>query len=323
MNAPDTAVAINEQAARWAARLDRAALSADETARLEAWLAQEPRARGALLKAEATLSLLDRARALNAVIPVPEYEPVYGRRRFLVAAGVFGAFAVGIGGAAIWLRGPRRYSTETGEVRRVPLADGSVVAINTESAIVVEIKPDLRQIRLTRGEAWFQVAKDASRPFVVEAGRARACVRSGTRVFGAASRGWGADVLVTEGTVETWSIGEEGQGVLVSAGAKAFIADYEPPKPIAASMNTIDRTLAWRDGQIALEGETLAYAVSEFNRYNAKKLVIEDAALAQEKLVGQFRTTEPDEFARAVESAMGAVTSTDGSTIRISRPAKK
>lgn len=321
MNAPDTAVAINEQAARWAARLDRAALSADETARLEAWLAQEPRARGALLKAEATLSLLDRARALNAVIPVPEYEPVYGRRRFLVAAGVFGAFAVGIGGAAIWLRGPRRYSTETGEVRRVPLADGSVVAINTESAIVVEIKPDLRQIRLTRGEAWFQVAKDASRPFVVEAGRAR--VRAVGTAFSVRRREGGADVLVTEGTVETWSIGEEGQGVLVSAGAKAFIADYEPPKPIAASMNTIDRTLAWRDGQIALEGETLAYAVSEFNRYNAKKLVIEDAALAQEKLVGQFRTTEPDEFARAVESAMGAVTSTDGSTIRISRPAKK
>jgi transmembrane sensor len=321
MNAPDTAIAIDEQAARWAARLDRAALSADEATRLEAWLAQEPRARGALLKAEATLSLLDRARALNAVIPVPECEPVSERRRFLIAAGAFGAFAVGIGGAAIWLRGPRRYSTETGEVRRVPLADGSVVAINTESAIVVEIKPDLRQIRLTRGEAWFQVAKDASRPFVVEAGRAR--VRAVGTAFSVRRREGGADVLVTEGTVEIWSIGEEGQGVLVSAGAKAFIADYEPPKPIAASMNTIDRTLAWRDGQIALEGETLADAVSEFNRYNAKKLVIEDADLAQERLVGQFRTTEPDEFARAVESAMGAVTSTDGSTIRIGRAPKK
>jgi transmembrane sensor len=321
MNAPDTAIAIDEQAARWAARLDRAALSVDETARLEAWLAQEPRARGALLKAEATLSLLDRARALNVVIPVPECEPVFERRRFLIAAGAFGAFAVGIGGAAIWLRGPRRYSTETGEVRRVPLADGSVVAINTESAIVVEIKPDLRQIRLTRGEAWFQVAKDASRPFVVEAGRAR--VRAVGTAFSVRRREGGADVLVTEGTVEIWSIGEEGQGVLVSAGAKAFIADYEPPKPIAASMNTIDRTLAWRDGQIALEGETLADAVSEFNRYNAKKLVIEDADLAQERLVGQFRTTEPDEFARAVESAMGAVTSTDGSTIRIGRAPKK
>jgi len=72
-----------------------------------------------------------------------------------------------------------------------------------------------------------------------------------------------------------------------------------------------------------LEGETLDQAVAQFNRYNAKKLVISDPGLATEKLVGQFRATEPQTFAGAVATTLGATIDEEGDTIRLSRPGRQ
>lgn len=175
---------------------------------------------------------------------------------------------------------------------------------------------DVREVTLTRGEAWFKVAHDKTRPFIVSAGRIR--VRAVGTAFSVRRHDDGADVQVTEGVVETWTTGEEDRKVRVAAGSKAFVAEYEPPKTIQAPAD-IERSLAWRDGQIALEGETLDQAVAQFNRYNAKKLVISDADLAQEKLVGQFRATQPDTFADAVVTTLGATVKLNGDTIELSR----
>jgi transmembrane sensor len=178
------------------------------------------------------------------------------------------------------------------------------------------MKATERDIRLTQGEAWFEVAKDPARPFVVHAGRVR--VRAVGTAFSVRRRGDGAEVLVTEGTVETWVEGHEAQQTRLAAGSKAFVGDTPSPEPIAAAA-AINRSLAWREGQIALEGETLADATAEFNRYNSQKLVIEDPALAREKLVGQFRMAEPMAFARAVASTLGATVLADPDSIRLSR----
>ena len=105
-------------------------------------------------------------------------------------------------------------------------------------------------------------------------------------------------------------------------GSKAYVAEYEPPKPTQASED-IKRSLAWREGQIVLEGESLDDAVAQFNRYNTRKLVISDPSLAEEKLVGQFRATEPLTFAEAVATTLGAAVVEDGDTIRLSRGARR
>jgi transmembrane sensor len=81
----------------------------------------------------------------------------------------------------------------------------------------------------------------------------------------------------------------------------------------------VERSLAWREGEIVLEGETLDEAVAQFNRYNARKLVISDPGLAAEKLVGQFRATDPQTFAEAVATTLGAKVEEEGDTIRLSR----
>jgi transmembrane sensor len=219
------------------------------------------------------------------------------------------------GGWAVLFYHPTRYSTELGQVRRVQFPDGSLAAINTDSTVSVDMNQTLRSIELTKGEAWFEVVKDARRPFVVAAGRVRA--RAVGTAFSVRRHDDGADVLVTEGTVETWIVGQQERSRL-TAGMRAFVADYAPPQPVARPAE-IERALAWRDGQISLEGERLADAVEEFNRYNTKKLVIVDPNLAEERLVGRFSIHEPIAFARAVQSALGATVSEDHDTIQLAR----
>jgi transmembrane sensor len=305
----------DDQASIWAIKIDAGELEPNSAAELDAWLAGNRRRQGALLRAQAALSFLDRGPALRTVLP-PLQARLLTRRRMLFAAAGLAALTAGAGVLRVLMSPARRYSTELGELRRVPLADGSVASINTQSVLDVAMEPTVRQVNLARGEAWFQVAKDTSRPFVVAAGRAR--IRAVGTAFSVRRREQGTDVLVTEGTVETWVVGAEDQKSRLSAGARAFMADYGPPT-LAQGTEDIKRALAWRDGQIALQGETLANAAAEFNRYNSRKIVIVDAELARQRLVGQFRTSEPEAFVRAVKTVLGATVAEDAEGIFISR----
>jgi transmembrane sensor len=316
MSTQETAREVADQAAEWATRIDAGAIDPHTNQSLQRWLEEDSRHRGALLRAEAALSFLDRGRALAGVVPKPARRPIWIRRKLLFA-GL--GLAAGIAGVAILMTAPHRYDTRVGEIRQVPLSDGSIVAINTQSAVEVAMHPDVREVTLTRGEAWFKVAHDKKRPFIVSAGRIR--VRAVGTAFSVRRHDDGVDVQVTEGVVETWTVGEEARRVRVAAGSKAYVAEYEAPKAIQASAD-IERSLAWREGQIALEGETLDEAVAQFNRYNARKLVISDSLLAEEKLVGQFRATEPMTFAEAVATTLGASVTQEGDTIRLSRAAR-
>ena len=110
-------------------------------------------------------------------------------------------------------------------------------------------------------------------------------------------------LIVTEGTVETWTVGSELDVRQVMAGSKVFVSDIAGPSRVVAASQQIDRALAWREGEIALDGETLAEAAVEFNRYNERKLTI-DPALSNERLVGWFHTNEPDNFAAAAATVL-------------------
>src|SRR5258708_947149 len=317
MSIQETAREVADQAAEWATRIDGGSIDPGTEDALQRWLDGDPRRKGALLRAEAALSFLDRGRALAGVVPKPQPRPVWIRRKLLFAG--FG-LATGIAAVAILITAPHRYDTRVGEIRQVPLSDGSLIAINTQSAVEVAMHPDVREVTLTRGEAWFKVAHDKNRPFIVSAGRIR--VRAVGTAFSVHRHDEGAEVLVTEGAVETWTVGEEERRVRVEAGSKAYVAEYEPPKPVEASAD-IGRSLAWREGQIVLEGETLDDAVAQFNRYNTRKLVISDPGLAEEKLVGQFRATEPLTFAGAVAPTLGATVMEEGDPIRLSRARRR
>jgi transmembrane sensor len=311
----------DDSAERWAIRIDAGPLKHHEQAELDCWLAEDERRQGALLRAEAALAYLDRARALGYVSPDNEATiapPLYRRRSVLAIGSLGGLAAAGLGGLLISQPGTERIDTVIGEVRRVPLADGSVASLNTASRIAVQMKPERRLVKLEDGEAWFQVAHDKSRPFVVEAGDVR--VQAIGTAFSVRRRGDGADVLVTEGAVETWVVGREQARTRIAAGNKSFVADDAPAIRVVQASDQIDRELAWRSGELALNGETLGYAVAELNRYNERKLVVDDAELSREPLVGYFRTNDPENFGKAVAGMVGARVTNDGQTIRIVRP---
>ena len=124
--------------------------------------------------------------------------------------------------------------------------------------------------------------------------------------FSVRRRNGGADVLVTEGVVETWVAGAEGHRVRVGAGARAFVADNAAITSRFSAPSEIDRALAWRNGKIDLSGETLDWAAAEFNRYNARERIVVDRSIAGERLFGIFRTDDPEGFASAVRMSLGA-----------------
>ncbi|WP_165188948.1 FecR family protein [Caulobacter soli] len=317
MSSNQSASEIDDEAADWAARVDARGLDVERDPELQAWLNADARRAGALLRAQAAISFLDRGRALaNGEPVVTASRP---SRRALIAGATGAAAAALVGGVGLWTARPQRLDTRLGEIRRVPLADGSLVAINTKTALEVAMKPRSRHIVLKEGEAWFQVAKDPERPFVVAAGSVRVrAVGTAFSVRRGEEAGAGVDVMVTEGVVETWIEGDSAPRRRLSAGSRIILASAVSPT-VAESPSEIERSLAWRNGEIALDGESLDQAARLFNRYNSRQIVIDDPTLAQERFVGLFQTNEPESFAAAVAATLGAAISDDERTIRISR----
>ncbi len=308
-----TSEELNDQAAAWVARMDAAEWSAAEEAELELWLSQDMRCAGALLQAQAMWLSLDPVSA--AASPAGE-KRVMPRRAFVLGGG--GLIAASLAGMIFWSRASSVFRTGLGEIRQVPLADGSSTAINTASEIEITLSKRRREVRLAKGEAWFKVAKDPTRPFIVEAGDIR--VRAVGTAFSVRRREEGADVLVTEGVVEAWA-GESRRPLLrLTAGQRAYIGNDSEVRLEADTPSIVDRTLAWRQGSIDLDGDTLASAVNEFNRYNRRKLVLVDTRLASRQFDGTFRTDDPEAFAQAVGSLFSVpIDLSDEGDIRIGR----
>lgn len=313
MSERETAQAISDRAAAWVARMDREGHDPAARAELKAWLAGDDRRRGAYFRAKAAWSMLDRATVLGAgLAPSHEVEAVgdagFSRRRFLwgggAAAAAAAALVVGLTGVDFLDVPDQQIRTAIGEIRRVPLSDGSLAAVNTQTSLDVTMRPAARHVALKAGEAWFQVAKDRARPFVVEVDDLR--VRAVGTAFAVRRTGSGIDVQVTEGVVEVWRVGNETDIQRVAAGARAFVMPDKAIMPVVAANEEIDKALAWRTGQLVFDGDTVAEAVAEFNRYNTRKIEVAGDSLAGQKMIGRFRTNEPDAFARAVATLMDA-----------------
>lgn len=308
----------DEVAASWALRLERAPLSDREQAELENWLNGDARRHGQLLRAEATLAYLDRGRALaSPAEDHPEADMRPTQRRYRFAAGL-ASLAIACFALFLFLQPrPLEIETELGEVRSVALTDGSVASINTSSRVEVAMRDGQREVNLKDGEVWFKVAHDKTRPFIVAAGDVR--VRAIGTAFSVRMREEGADVLVTEGVVETWIVGHESEKRRIEAGSKGFVEAENPKIEVVSASQDIDRALAWRNREVALNGESLQFAVAEINRYNVRKLVIDDPEIARESLVGYFRVDQPESFGREVARMMDARVTVEGNNIRISK----
>lgn len=277
-------------AAGWAAALDSGPLAPDRERELANWLDEDPRHRGALVRAQAALVML--ARPMSKAAPAA---PRMGRRA-LLAGGV--ACAIGIGLFAV--RDAPALDTGIGEIRRTPMADGSSVVLDTATTLRPRFSTRRREMRLDRGRALFSVAHDAARPFIVEADGIR--VRAIGTVF-SVSREDTVEVLVTEGVVEVTG---GSRAEILRAGQRGRFTSGGIAAIEAVPAATMARALDWRDGRLELDGQTLASAVATINRYNRRPIVVTDPALAGEPLHGAFRNDDPEGFARSAAIGLGA-----------------
>jgi len=321
----ETSRDIDQAASDWTARLDRGPLPPEQEAVFQHWLQGDPRRRGALLRAQALSMMSESAQALG-----PDFDPAafedskparpsgISRRNTLawtggaLAAATLAAigFAIPPAGAVI--------STGLGEIRLVPLKDGSTVLLNTMTRIRVREDAEGRFVALLEGEAYFSVARDLKRPFTIEVdGRRLRTAQAGLRV-----RKLGAnpvDVLVDRGLVDLAvpnrsevAIGPNTR--LLLSGDRSAV---ESPQPIAPE--TVTRELSWREGKLAFEGETLGQAAATFARYSDIRIQIRDPELAGEPVTGLFAANDPAGFSRAIARVFDAKLEREGDRLVLSR----
>lgn len=228
-------------------------------------------------------------------------------RRAVLAGGVGLAGAAGLGW---WMRDPR-YDTAVGEQRTVVLEDGSKVMINTDSAISVAMHPRARQIRLERGEAWFEVAHDPGRPFSVAADGA--LVTALGTSFSVRREGAAQRIVLAEGRVSVTSAGATPARLLAPGHSVEIRAGRLGPTRPA----DIDAEMAWRSGRLAFKDTPLAAAIAEVNRYARRPVRLDAPALGQVPVNGTFDTGDVATFASAVTALfpLKARTDNDGEIV--------
>jgi transmembrane sensor len=312
---------IDDQAARWAAMADGRPLSGAEEAALEAWLAADSRHLGAYVRARAVAIHTERAAALGSGFDPDRFAPPPRRglsRRVLALGGLAASLALA-GGVAAWRSG-RGLTTRLGETRIVALEDGSLVTLNTASRIELRYSPERRLVLLDRGEALFDVAKDAGRPFVVAAGDTEV-IAVGTSFTVARLSSQPVQVVVREGVVEMREAASPlSEPVRVVANHRAVAAKNNPveARPIAPA--EVDRALAWRNGRIAFDRETLAGAAAAFSRYSETRIVIDDPAVASREVTGLYLANDPVGFAKAAALALNLKVAAERGEVRLSAP---
>lgn len=171
------------------------------------------------------------------------------------------------------------YRTRIGEQTAIKLADGSIAYLNTDTAVDVTIGADERRVELLHGEAEFEVAHDANRPFRVTAGSVTT-EALGTRFIVRYDGETGA-VTLQQGTVRT--------SRPAARGAQTDCAVLQPGQQLVFNAETLDAPRAvdlsnadaWRRGRLLMNFVPLKQVVAEINRYRRSQIRLLDPELGE------------------------------------------
>lgn len=311
---------IDAQACEWLAAELSDAMTDDERAAREAWLAADPKHRAAYEAAEAAwlalgqlpgaelLGETDRAVNENLLADGAEDdERASPGGRGFAAALVRRPIAAGLAAAAVLLTAglfvfapfsdapeeSNAFATATAELREIVLADGSTLTLGAESWIVAEFSAEERRVVLNSGDAFFDVTSDDPRPFIVVAGDAQ------VRVVGTQFEVRRTDdevrVGVVEGIVEVARAafadqpGAEdtaripaGQSITIRRGER--LPGAHTPERAAPG--------AWRDGRLIYESAPLSQVIADANRYYPREIRLAAAELEGLTVSASFRTDD-------------------------------
>lgn len=279
---------VKAEAAVWLARLRSEERTAAEERAFHAWLAENP----AHAEAFENLSAAWDAAGAYAVAPEPAplRRPLTRRVAIGAGAGLVAAAASYI--AYVGMAGSTRYVTQPGERRQIALADRSQVTLDSDTVLDVAYSGGVRQLTLERGRAYFDVAHDKARPFVVRAaGQEVIALGTAFEVDHASSA---LSVLLVEGKVAVRSGLDE---AFMRAGDRLVYEGRAAPR---RDRPDVGRLIAWQRGQLIFNNDRLSEAMAQMGRYSSRSMVIADPALGDQRVSGAFSIAQPAAFARSV-----------------------
>jgi len=325
------------EASVWIAKLHGEARGRAIEDGLRRWLQAHPENARAF---ELATEVWEESEKLRGVVPFRPLRHIEHRPR--TAGVLLAAFACMLAFAAvgiIWFQYVGVVATAIGEQRQLVLDDGTRVFLNTDTRIVVKYDEKVRRVELRRGEALFNVAKRSDWPFIVVAGdRQVKAVGTSFVVRRDAER---LAVTLVEGSVLVSPVlptvpapvlpaidasGANEQAPAVSAETRRsdefMLAagqrlTFNSGATAKLDTPSIDKTTAWRRGQVILDDTPLRNAVAEMNRYNETKLVVNDPEAASLPINGLFQAGDSKHFANAVAQAYGLTVITQGNEIVI------
>lgn len=356
--------AVEQAAADWIARLDRG-LTPEESVAFAAWEAADSRHVAELARLQATWRALDTADESPEIMQIahelsgtalPTDTP--GRNARLVMT--FGMAAALLIGVFVWRAverpgtGARHHSYRVvpSEAQQLTLIDGTVVQVKAGSAVEPAFSASERRVRLVQGEAYFTVAHDPARSFVVMVGDV--AVRAVGTAFNVRLEAVSMEVLVTEGKVRI-DDSVRGRNILDNASAapqphreatdaaveqhvpaseaptpvlgagQRVVIDTQTCAPIAretAKPADLERMRTWQSTQFVFDHTPLGDAVAAFNSFNRIQVVLGEPSLATRRLGGTFRADNIDAFVRLLETGFEITAERHGETEIVLRPTR-
>jgi transmembrane sensor len=309
---------IRAKAASWVAQLHDEQRSPDVDAGVRAWLGESEHHRRAFDRMTSAWELAGkiqmRARGDGSAIRT-------GRRsRFIPWAAAMAATLVLAVMAAAYFWRDNVVVTGVGQRQVRLLQDGTRVVLNTDTRIEVDYDERTRRVRLVRGEAWFDVAKRPTWPFLVVVGGQE--IRAlGTSFIVRHDAAQDLSVTLVEGRISVAPIARNDKASsqnaqILTPGQRLTISRHHAP---AVDRPELNRVTAWERGRVEFEDTPLGDAANEMNRYTTTHIIVADADVAQLRIGGVFRAGDSDEFVGTVTAAFGLRADRRGSTIVLSR----
>lgn len=215
-----------------------------------------------------------------------------GQRKF---AAVAAALVVMAGAGWLWESSvdAQRIRVPHGEQRIVQLPDGSTMHVNVSSQVEIKYSSQNRIVELDKGQAFFEVAHDARRPFKVLAGDAQV-VAVGTQ-FDVYRRNDGQVVVtVLEGRVDAIDPAHAGRRIRLAAGEQIQLGTTQSPPAVRVA--DVRAAIAWMRREVIFNGESLAQVAQEINRYVAVPVLIEDEQLRKMRVRAVFNAYDSESF---------------------------
>lgn len=288
-----------DEALAWFVRIYSGDATEDDRAGHAAWMAASVRHRREYGKLGGIWSDLDRIedpRARPAAANGAE-RGIMSRRGFLAGGAAAAAVAgyVAVNGLPDFLTSD--HYTGTGERRSVTLADGTRVDLDAQSAIALDFSERSRRLRLVHGRAFFDVARDAGRPFTVDAA------------------GGSVTALGTRFVVHQWdrsvTVAVEESAVSVRAPDKAEVriaaghnVSYGADGLGSVLASDVEAESAWRRGKLIFEDRPLRQVIADVNRYRSGTIQVTDESLLNLRVSGIFDVKDADGVLEAIRHTL-------------------